>query len=353
MKLPLLSVVIPVYNGIDFIDLTLSSIVANNTDLINTSQLEVIFVDDGSTDLSYNKLIKIAEDNSCVIIVHKENGGIASARNTGLAKSSGKYVVFMDQDDKVVKGYSFFINLMERHNSDILISNNYCEKHFNKKILFDEVCCRDQIVTLARYMLAYGMVPLNGAKPQNPLDNYSTIWNCMFNRDFLNRNRIQFGSIVDYEDDWRFVTECLVYANSVYLSSEFFYSWTINPKSESHTHKYIRNLTIKQIELYHWISDKLIVTGVDIETAQKNMTAPQRVRTLVISVFYNSSNENFFVYRRDMKELRNSGYLDLINRLVIRVAWTKFQCMFLILLGFRLYRLAYLINHYFLKRQYH
>src|SRR5690625_1510219 len=91
---PLISVIVPVYNVERFIEKCLYSIV-NQT----YNNLEIILVNDGSTDLSGEKCEEYAKGDSRIKVFHKANGGQSSARNLGLSIAKGDYIGFVDSDD--------------------------------------------------------------------------------------------------------------------------------------------------------------------------------------------------------------------------------------------------------------
>ena len=93
---PLVSIIIPVYNTAQYLRKCLDS--AKNQTYEN---LEIICVDDGSTDGS-EKIVDEYLDDDRFVIIHKENGGESSARNTGLLKCTGNYIGFMDCDDWIM-----------------------------------------------------------------------------------------------------------------------------------------------------------------------------------------------------------------------------------------------------------
>lgn len=93
------SIVLPLYNGMDFIEETLLSIAQQSF-----TDSELIIVDDGSTDDSCNVVNRVSSESSCPILknlkfLSKENGGVASARNFGVKEAKGKWIAFIDQDD--------------------------------------------------------------------------------------------------------------------------------------------------------------------------------------------------------------------------------------------------------------
>lgn len=89
-----ISIVVPVFNVEKELDRCISSLL-NQT----YSQIEVILVDDGSWDNSSSMCDKYAESDDRVIVIHKENGGLSSARNEGLKRATGKYIMYVDSDD--------------------------------------------------------------------------------------------------------------------------------------------------------------------------------------------------------------------------------------------------------------
>lgn len=104
-----LSVIIPVYNMEDSLDRCVESVVAQNC-----GGLEIILVDDGSTDNSPALCDKWAERDDRVVVVHKQNGGLSDARNCGLDNATGCLVTFVDADDLVARGtYSEVLDAMD------------------------------------------------------------------------------------------------------------------------------------------------------------------------------------------------------------------------------------------------
>ena len=90
----LLSVIVPVYNVENYLSRCVDSILSQSG-----VTLEVLLVDDGSTDASGKICDSYAARDDRVKVIHKENGGLSSARNTGLDRASGDYVTFVDSDD--------------------------------------------------------------------------------------------------------------------------------------------------------------------------------------------------------------------------------------------------------------
>ncbi len=91
---PFISVIIPVYNIERYIGKCLDSIVGQTL-----KEIEIIVVDDGSTDDSSRIIDRYARTDSRIVAIHKTNGGVVSARNCGIAQATGLYILFVDGDD--------------------------------------------------------------------------------------------------------------------------------------------------------------------------------------------------------------------------------------------------------------
>lgn len=94
------SVIVPVYNVERYLEQCIESILSQT--YLN---FELLLIDDGSTDLSSNICDRYSEKDYRVRVLHKENGGVCSARNLGIKESKGQYIVFIDSDDWVDNGY--------------------------------------------------------------------------------------------------------------------------------------------------------------------------------------------------------------------------------------------------------
>ena len=89
-----LSVIVPAYNASEFISESVNSILT-----INSNQIEIIVVDDGSKDNTFEVLSNISDTR--IRVLRKNNGGVSSARNCGLKYAQGEYITFLDADDLV------------------------------------------------------------------------------------------------------------------------------------------------------------------------------------------------------------------------------------------------------------
>lgn len=97
-SIPELSIIIPVYNVEDYLHRCVDSILSQDY-----NSYEIILIDDGSTDSSGLLCDELAETQECIKVIHKSNGGLSSARNTGLRMAEGQYIWFIDSDDYIAE----------------------------------------------------------------------------------------------------------------------------------------------------------------------------------------------------------------------------------------------------------
>ena len=113
----LVSIVIPIYNVERFLPRCIESVLQQSY-----RNLEIILVDDGSTDGSGKIADEAAAADRRVVVVHKENGGLSDARNVGICAANGQYITFIDGDDYISSDYvKDLLELLERHNAQISV----------------------------------------------------------------------------------------------------------------------------------------------------------------------------------------------------------------------------------------
>lgn len=228
---PLLSVIIPVYNGKRYLEETIRHILKSQYD-----NLEIILIDDGSTDGSTEVILKVMKTDKRIHYYRQENKGITAARNCGVEMAKGEYLCFCDQDDIVdSRMYSILINKMiiKRAELGICGTGRYCKGKVN---VYESVCdgeyTHDEILEDVLYPILFQGYKYPFLRNSNYL--YGTIWKCIFRSDFIRTYHLKFKSFVTYEDDWIFLTEALTFAENVVTSNITGYYWRINSESESH-----------------------------------------------------------------------------------------------------------------------
>lgn len=123
------SCIVPVYNSCKYLRRMLDSILGQSF-----NDFELILIDDGSTDSSGEICDEYASKDSKICVYHKENGGVSSARNLGLSKAEGKYIIFMDSDDLIAPNMlQALVTDLESNDADIAmcewqaVSEDFCK----------------------------------------------------------------------------------------------------------------------------------------------------------------------------------------------------------------------------------
>ena len=199
-KMPKVSIIVPVYNVERYLRQCLDSLV-NQT----YQNIEIICVDDGSTDASSEILTEYALKNSKVRVIRQENSGLSAARNVGFSFATGEYVMYVDSDDWIdVCTCEKAVFKAEEHAAD-LVMWPYIREFPNRsapKVIFSEektfhaVECRE----LQRRMV--GLLGTELAHPENA-DALCTVWGKLYLRELIAQNDIHFTDlqrIGTYED---------------------------------------------------------------------------------------------------------------------------------------------------------
>lgn len=241
------SVVIPIYNGEAYIEQTINSILDSTY-----NNIELVLVDDGSTDKSLSICEKLKEKDSRIIIYSKSNEGVVSARNYGIMKATGDYLCFCDQDDIVAREtYARQVESINRYQSDFCMCST--GRSIDGKLSVfessnDSYYEGDQILEELLYPLLFNgyEVPIK----MSNIKRYPHIWCCMFRKEFIEKNRIKFRAYINYEDDLLVKIEALSKATKVSTLAYIGYYWRVNLKSETYAHKYVDNISGKQQECF-------------------------------------------------------------------------------------------------------
>lgn len=187
-----LSVIIPAYNAEITIERCLQSILS-----CNIPDIEVLVVDDGSTDNTLGKLRDFEKD-SRVTIIHKENGGVSSARNNGLDIAKGKWITFVDADDYVTNEL-----LSQQLEKDCDL---YC---FNWRYTTGEI---EEHLKSAKY----DSVDKNEFLNLHLVDYiFRTPWGKIFNAGIIRDNDIRFNGDYNIGEDNLFMLDYLCYCSTI------------------------------------------------------------------------------------------------------------------------------------------
>lgn len=243
----MISIIVPIYKVEKYLHQCVDSII-NQT----YKNIEIILVDDGSTDKCPEICDDYAKSDSRVKVVHKSNGGLMSARQAGLAVSAGEYIGFVDGDDWIEPDmYEHFAATIEKYHPDMALCEFYSsftdrdesssqhlgKAYFSKAELENEIYPK---------MLFKGRFYSFGVNP--------CCWSKVFRRELLEKNLNKVTPKIKIGEDAAFVYPSLLDAESLAYIDKSLYHYRINPQSM--TKKYDKNMENTILIPYEILKDK-------------------------------------------------------------------------------------------------
>lgn len=213
---PIISIIVPVYNVEKFLSTCLDSILDQG---LNEDEYEIILVNDGSIDESLKICNSYKECHSNISVYSQDNQGVSIARNTGLSKAKGKWVLFVDSDDYVCRNSLRY--LLENYCSDV-----YDGIRFWTRIKSDASIDRD--------MSCEGEVKFTGSGYEF-IEKYGLETFCyttLYRRSFLMNHHIEF-SPYKIGEDFLFASQFLLANPRICSTSSIVYQYLIHPNSAS------------------------------------------------------------------------------------------------------------------------
>ena len=216
---PRISVIVPIYNNEKYLENCISSIL-NQT----LKDIQVILIDDGSTDSAPAICDRFAEAYSQVTVVHKKNEGSAAGRNDGIELAQGKYIAFVESDDAVdVNMYQEMCDYADKMDADIVKCGYYsCEQDKKVEVTMFYSIAEENVV----------FRPMD--RPQIFL-HHASMWASVYRRDFIIDNNIRciVTPGATYSDfSWMVMT--YVYAQRVAILHKPLYLYTNDNVNSSH-----------------------------------------------------------------------------------------------------------------------
>lgn len=250
-----ISIIIPIYNAENYIDRCLGSIV-NQT----YKDLEIICINDGSSDKSKNILRKWEKSDKRIKVYDLHNGGVSKARNFALDVANGMYIMFVDIDDWISKNTcELALNQMLIHSVDVVMwpylrefnSKKIPKKIFDQDIIFE----RDSILILHRKL--FGLLSTEMSNPENA-DALCTVWGKLYTKEIIDKNGIRFYDIkkIGSYEDGLFNIDYLKKANKAfYMNNYLYHYWKEN--GSSITSNYNADLFQQKKNLYKILESKI------------------------------------------------------------------------------------------------
>lgn len=200
--MPLVSIIVPIYNAGKTIDRCINSILNQKY-----KDFELILLNDGSTDDSGILCDAYAEKDMRIQVLHKENSGVSDTRNRGIAMARGEYLQFLDSDDWITPdATSLFVRAATENECDMVIADFY-------RVVGERVSQKGSIEEegiMKRVDYAANMM-------QKPADfYYGVLWNKLYKRSIIEQYQLKMDSSISWCEDFMFNLEYVRHTHTIY-----------------------------------------------------------------------------------------------------------------------------------------
>lgn len=220
MDREIVSVIIPIYNTKEYLERCVESVIKQSY-----KKLEVILVDDGSTDGSAELCDQLHSMDKRISVIHKENGGVVSARLVGLEKAVGEYAILIDSDDWIESRMVQDLHeIAVENDADIVTSGFYREKGKVYGVFADSLKegiynSETEKAYLFENMIYHGSLERVGI--------YGALWSKLIRKTLLKEVHNELDKDIFYGEDMAVTYSCMVRANTIVITHNAFYHYTM------------------------------------------------------------------------------------------------------------------------------
>ena len=312
----LISIIIPIYNVKDNLNRCLDSVIKQSY-----TNLEIILIDDGSSDGSENICDEYANLDKRIKVIHKKNEGVSSARNTAINIATGKYIAFVDSDDWLENDcINTLYNEIINQKVDIVRGNYYIDDENN-------ICGVGNLLEFSNEK-----IDKNNDIKENLLKNIlngkflSYVLLLLINRNKLINKKIYFKEKISMIEDTIFYIELLTSDMSMYISNKKIYHYYNNQKSITKSLNNILNNIYTILNVNYILKDILErnkynnLYEVVINTAHCNM-----IMNMLFTLYKRKIKDNFEIKNIIYELLKNKNFINIINNMDLKVIPIHFK----------------------------
>ena len=324
-----ISVIVPVYNSEDTLSRCLESL-TNQT----FKDFEVILINDGSNDNSINICEQYIRKDSRITLINTENEGVSSARNKGLKKSKGKYIMFCDSDDWIEENtLELLYNSIEKNNSDVVFSgfygdlflNNRIYKSVTESISSDISCNVKELNNIFIYLFNTSRTAM-----QSP-------WAKLFKRDIIENNDLLFNTDMICYEDFEFNLKYLTQCESIVFLKNTMYHY-VNKYNQSALERRKKDNLVYEIS-YTYEAFMKFLDYIDADSDLRKYIYEYFYEAFLLPIQKLADSKNKLCYNRQKEIMdilvNNKAFIDL-NKNIDK----KFYKILTKLINYKCYRLS-------------
>lgn len=293
----LVTIIVSIYNGQLFLRECIDSIINQDYD-----NVEIILINDGSTDDSQQILDEYDKKFDRIKVIHKKNEGVSVARNVALNISSGDYIGFVDQDDKISKDYiSYQMNLIEKYNAEMSLIPHVI-KFTKDREIYQESRNRelDECWTgeKAACQMLYDNIEIGP-------------WNKIIKRSILEENSIRFLEWAFGGEGYAFSVQTFQCCKRIAVGYKGIYYYRVD-NTTSGMSTYRANVAVSSINAIKYMSENKMIESVAINNAIDYAMWNVYYVMLTIMIRANSIRDNYEQYKQFLRKCRKCPHKILV-----------------------------------------
>lgn len=296
----IISVIVPVYNGEKFVRRAVESILCQMD-----GRIELILVDDGSTDASAGICDEYAQKHPQIHVIHKANGGTSSAKNMAIEVAEGQYLSFMDCDDYLDEHtYSQIIPLLQEYQPDCLdFGYRYVDIQGNKTEMLHQ--CEKNTLLSREELETVILPPLLNLRKDDAHFVFDFCCTKIFRAEIVKKHQVRFDEEKRTWEDRTFILRHLKHCQNYYAMDRCFYNYVYTPNSLSQRYRAdLLNIIIANFRHYR----ELFGDQFDFDTQYCNDYWAQAMENMII---------RFLEEKKDRQLIRHNILAALQNEQVI------------------------------------
>jgi len=333
---PLVSFIVPFFNSEKTIRKCVDSILNQTYD-----EIELILIDDGSSDAGYEICRIVAENNPNINLIRQTNRGVAAARNVGLDVARGEYVSFVDADDYISPRFVEKMLSPETIDGDVVVCSCFAETHdgavpqhffpnsFDASV--QHKCKQD---------IFYQLMDVNYTQKKPVYTGVGVPWGKMYKSSFLAENNIRFNEELNHYEDNLFILEIYYQTDRIIYLDQCLYHYSTSHISNV-LHKYnekIVNSYLKLFRLRRDLIDKNLADTDEQMTRQFKLASLNLFDVAVFTMTICLKNDSFLHKCKAVKEqVENTGYLDFFRDGIDDLQLTPKRKLLYRMLGLKLF----------------
>lgn len=217
----MISIIIPVYNAEKYLRQCIESIMKQNT-----APMEVIILDDGSTDSSLKICREYATIDERITVIEKQNSGVSDTRNQGIRRAKGEYILFVDADDYLVPdALEKISSALESHSAPDLLVWGFSSIG-ERQVFNDTDLLKNHQEDFTSHELLQHLLCID---PQQRFRGL--VWRCAFRTALLRDNGITFCTDLKMAEDYKFMADAILKASRISVLPEELYVYRVNNDS--------------------------------------------------------------------------------------------------------------------------